>query len=79
MARLVKPSSGKREMAMNPKPKRRWYRFTLRTFLILILVVGGGSGWIAARLYEAARQRAAAAEIQAFGGTLADEFDLVGY
>ena len=47
-------------------------------FLIVILVVGGGSGWIASRLYEAARQRAAVAEIQAFHGFLFDSFHPVG-
>jgi len=29
-----------------PKPKRRWYRFSLRTLLLFLLVAGIGFGWV---------------------------------
>ena len=35
------------------KPKRRWFRFSLRTFLIAVAIIGGWLGW---NLYEV-RQR----------------------
>ena len=64
--------------SQNPTNNRRWPRFSLRTFLILILVVGGGLGWIGRTIAEAAAHRRALAEIQAFGGACFDSSHPVG-
>src|SRR5436190_10902375 len=55
------------------KPKRRWFRFHLRTFLVIVTLLGGWIGW---NLYEV-RQREqcfnylkdGGAQIQAYGDT----------
>ena len=60
-------------------PNRRWNRFSLRAFLIVILVVGGGLGWIGRTLVEAAARRRTITEIQAFGGAFFDSSHPVGF
>ena len=46
---------------MDAAPKRRWYQFSLRTLLVLMLVAGCGLGWFAHHL-RLARNRQAAIE-----------------
>ena len=48
----------------SPKPKRRWYQFSLRTLMLLVLAVGMVFGWIGIRMRRAHtnRQAIAAAE-----------------
>ena len=29
-----------------PKPKRRWFQYSLRTLLVLMLLVGVGMSWV---------------------------------
>ena len=29
-----------------PKPRRRWLQFSLRTVMVLVLVLGAGFGWL---------------------------------
>ena len=29
------------------KPKRRWFRFSLRTLFVLVTIIGVGAGWVA--------------------------------
>src|SRR5436190_2863384 len=63
----------------NSTTNRRWPRFSLRTFLIVILVVGGGLGWIGKTIAEAAARRRVLAEIQACGGACFDSSRPVGF
>ena len=51
-----------------PKPKLRWYQFSLRTLLVFVLVAGVGFGWIGARLQRARNNRQARAMIRSLGG-----------
>ena len=47
----------------SPKPKHRWCRFSLRTLVIVVLVLGVFFGWLGSRLQRAATHRRAAAEL----------------
>lgn len=53
-----------------PKPKRRWYRFSLRTLLVVILLLSVLLGWFALKLRQAERQRRAVEAIRKAGGTV---------
>ncbi|MCY2990028.1 MAG: hypothetical protein NTY19_19465 [Planctomycetota bacterium] len=60
------------------KPQRRWFQFSLRTMLIVMLLAGSGMGWFAHRLKQASRQREAVAAIQKLGGAVAYDCELRG-
>jgi hypothetical protein len=55
---------------MNTKPKRRWFQYSLRTMLIVMLLAGSGMGWPAVhnhgsritRTELACRERSASSE-----------------
>jgi len=49
------------------KPKRRWFQFTLRSLLILMLVISFGLGWFAHQLRLARNRQVAIAECDAAG------------
>jgi hypothetical protein len=51
-----------------PKPRRRWLQFSLRTLLVLMLVLGCGLGWLAYKIKAAREQRAAVDAIHKMGG-----------
>jgi internalin A len=51
-----------------PKPKRRWLQYSLRTIMVLMLVVGCGLGWLGREVQRARAQREAAAAIEKLGG-----------
>lgn len=51
-----------------PQPRRRWFRYSLRTLLLAMVAVSVGMGWLAARMKEAQRQRAAVAAIVSLSG-----------
>ena len=55
-------------MTEKPARKRRWLRFSLKTLLIVILLVGGLLGWIAKEMAQAERQRRAVEAIEKAGG-----------
>lgn len=46
-----------------PKLERRWYRFSLRTLLVLVVVLCVGFGWIGLRLRQARNDRRIVAEL----------------
>ena len=46
------------------KAKRRWLQFSLRTLMVLMLVLGCGFGWFARKLQQARMQREAVAAIK---------------
>src|SRR5688572_21449236 len=49
-------------MEENPKPTRRWFRFSLRTLFIVVTIVAVGLGWV---LTEAKRQRLVEMQLEA--------------
>jgi Leucine Rich Repeat (LRR) protein len=53
-----------------PKRKRRWFQFSLRSLLILVLVAGLGMAWLAALKRRADRQQTAAETIVNAGGSV---------
>jgi len=53
-----------------PKAKRRWYRFSLRALLIVVLLLSVLPGWFALKLRQAERQRQAVEAIRKAGGTV---------
>jgi hypothetical protein len=59
--------------ATPPRRRRRWFSLSLRTLMILVLVVGGFMGWKARR---ASLQRRAVARIQYLRGSVAYDWQL---
>jgi hypothetical protein len=51
-----------------PKPKRRWFQFSLRTLLIFVLLVSIGMSWLGVKMELARRQREAVEAIEKAGG-----------
>ena len=58
------------EPTTTPKPRRRWLQFSLRTLMVLMLVIGCGFGWLAYQIKQARQQREAANVIEKLGGTI---------
>jgi hypothetical protein len=56
-----------------PKPRRRWYQHSLRTLMVLMLVLGSGFGWLGMELKRAREQRKEVEAIEEMGGQVADE------
>lgn len=56
-------------MSEGPKPRRRWFRYSLRTLLALVLVTCLGLGWFAHKLKQARDQKETVAAIRQLGGT----------
>ena len=57
------------------KPQRRWYQFSLRTFLVLVLLVSIGLSWLAVKREQANRQREAVKAILDLGGTVSYDYE----
>ena len=51
-----------------PKPHFRWLQFSLRTLMVLMLVLGAGFGWLAYKVNQAREQREAGEAITKLGG-----------
>ena len=43
---------------MTPAPKRRWFRFSLRTLLLLVVLIGIPLGWVGNRVNWIRQRRA---------------------
>ena len=52
------------------KHGRRWFQFSLRTLLLLMLVSGCGAGWFVRKVQQARAQREAAQAIEELGGAV---------
>jgi len=61
-----------------PKPKRRWFQFSLRTLLVFVVVVGIGFGWLGSKLQRAGKNREAAAEVQRVAAEIESLGGMVG-
>ena len=55
-------------MTDKPARKRRWFRFSLRTLLIVVMLLSLPLGWLAMKMIQAERQRRAVEAIQEAGG-----------
>ena len=61
------------------KPRRRWFRFSLRSLLILITLVAIATGWIARERMQSAHEHRVAERLQQqgwyveFAGPLGDD------
>ena len=58
---------------ITPKPKRRFLRFTLRSLLLLMLVVCVALGW---KVERARKQRDAVNWVQKFGGSVDYDYQI---
>jgi hypothetical protein len=52
-----------------PKPRRRWLQFSLRTLMVLMLLISVPLGWLAFKMRQATEQRAVVRQIEELGGT----------
>ena len=55
-----------------PKSRRRWFQYSLRSMLLLMLLVSIPMGRLAVKLQGARRQREAAVEIRRIGGVVSE-------
>jgi hypothetical protein len=60
-------------MTLASPTRRRWFQFSLRTLLIVALVLSIPLAWVAARMRQAGRQREAVEAIRKLGGRV--EYD----
>ena len=60
----------------DPTPKRRWYRFSLRTLLIVLVLLSLLLGWFALKIRQAQRQRQVVEAIQKAGGWVRYDFEV---
>ena len=51
-----------------PKPKCRWFQYSLRTLLVVMLWASIGMSWVGVKIWQAKREREAVETIQKFGG-----------
>jgi hypothetical protein len=54
----------------HPKPKRRWYQYSLRTLLIAVTLFAIPCGWLAVKMQEKRREWEVVAEIEKLGGVV---------
>jgi hypothetical protein len=51
-----------------PKLRRRWFQYSLRSLLVVVTLCAFLSSWLAVKLRQAKRERAAAAALEELGG-----------
>ena len=56
-----------------PKPRRRWYQFSLRTLLILVTLSAVPLSWLGWKLEQGRRQRDTMAWVEKLGGNVTFE------
>jgi len=66
------------QAATTPKRKRRWLQFSLRTLMVLMLIVSVPLGWLAYKLRQGREHRAAVEAIQRLGGRIGSRPDRLG-
>jgi hypothetical protein len=60
---------------METKPKRRWFRFSLRTLLVFVTIASAGFGWLGMKVRQAQRQRQVVEAIWKAGGQVFYDFE----
>jgi hypothetical protein len=60
---------------LTPKPKRRWYQFSQRTLLVLVLLVSIGLSWLGIKMNQARRQREVVKAILEAGGAVYYDYE----
>jgi Leucine-rich repeat (LRR) protein len=65
---LLRLPAAEDNAAMEAKRKRRWFQFSLRTLLIVTLVVAIPCAWVGRKIERKRRERAAVALIENLGG-----------
>ena len=60
----------------SPTPRRRLFRFSLRTLLVVVVLLSVGLGWFAFKMRQAERQRKAVEKIREAGGVVWHDCDL---
>ena len=53
---------------ITPKPKRRWFQYSVRTLLVVVTLCAVLCSWLAVKMRNAERQREAVAAIHKMGG-----------
>lgn len=59
-----------------PRPCRRWFRFSLRTLLLMVTFGAAAFGWLGINLRAAQRQRDAVAAVQKLGGFVGYDYQM---
>ena len=59
----------------NPKPKRRWYQFSLRALLIFVTLCAVACSWFAVKMEQARKRGEAVVEILAMGGSVTYDYN----
>lgn len=65
-------------MTEQPKPKRRWFRFSLKTLMLVVVLLSLPLGWFAMKMVRAERQRQAVEAIEEAGGVVFYEYHYKG-
>ena len=62
----------------NSTPKRRWFRFNLRTLLIAVVLLSLPLGWLTMKMRQAERQRRVVETIREAGGEVSYGYQVRG-
>ena len=52
----------------SPKPRRRWYQFSLWTLLVFVTVMGAGFGWLGIKVQRLRNEQRAVEKFETMGG-----------
>jgi hypothetical protein len=63
-------------MSETRKPRLRWFQYSLRSLLLLMLLVSLGMSWFAVRMQRARQQKAAVEEIRNLGGDVQYDYEV---
>jgi len=58
-----------------PRRRRRWFQYSLRTLLLVMFLTSIGLSWFAVRLQQARRQREGVEEIKKLGGVVCYDYE----
>jgi len=65
----------KKQRGAPAAPRRRWYQYSLRTVLVLVILVSIAASWFAVKTHPARRQRAAVEAIKELGGWVKYDYE----
>jgi hypothetical protein len=61
---------------MDSTPRRRWFRYSLRTLLVFVTVACAGFGWLGLKMRQAQRQEELAKAIDELGGGVVYDYEI---